>query len=98
MPSRLTKPCELKVAALRGRLLSSSRTVRRARTSWRAAARPAGPAPMMATSQRSVTRVGSRGRGRGLEVFAEAVDPGERRLLVEDLHRLEERRADAASA
>ena len=49
-PSRVRKPCERSVAALRGRPASTSTTVARARPRLSAADSPAGPPPMMTTS------------------------------------------------
>jgi hypothetical protein len=51
MPSRVRYPCDSNVAELRGRLLSTSSTRRRARTRFSAALRPAGPPPTTTTSQ-----------------------------------------------
>src|SRR5687767_135028 len=50
MPSRVRKPCERSVAALRGRPASTTSTLSRARPRFSAAHRPAGPPPMTRAS------------------------------------------------
>src|SRR5688500_11704318 len=74
MPSRVRYPCSASEAALRGRPVSQTSTLRRQRPRMRAALSPAGPAPTMTTSQ-SGTGSGPPG--------ARARDGGEARILAQ---------------
>src|SRR5690606_28186960 len=88
-------PWDTSVAACLGLLLSSSNTRRRARTRLSAALSPTGPAPTMTTSYSAspvpvIVVLSS-------QPISQTLHAGDRRILAEQLHRLEQRRADAAA-